>query len=64
MTNLTPLYKDICPSPYEISSIEAGLMLRGHKLALGSQLVPVLHSTDGVVLITQRVVPFLWWAQH
>lgn len=47
---LTPLDEDILPSSDEISSIEAGLILRRHKLSLRGQLVPVLHCAHGVVL--------------
>lgn len=50
LTYLTPLDEKIPPSSDEISGVEAGLVLCGHKLALGGQLVSVLHSADGVVL--------------
>lgn len=51
---LTPLNEKIPPSSNEISSVEAWLVLCGHKLPLGSQLVSVLHSADGVVLVGRR----------
>lgn len=54
MLYLTPLDEQVPASPDEVSSIEAGLVLRGHKLPLGSQLMSVLHSADGVVLQGQR----------
>lgn len=48
--HLTPLDEKVPPSSDEVGSIEAGLVLRGHKLPLGGQLVSVLHCADGVVL--------------
>ncbi len=49
-SHLTPLDKKIPPSSDEIGSIKAGLVLCGHKLPLGGQLVSVLHCADGVIL--------------
>lgn len=47
---LTPLDEKVSSSSDEIGSVEAGLVLCGHKLALSSQLVSVLHRADGIVL--------------
>lgn len=51
---LAPLYKQISPGSNEISSVEAGLVLRGHKLALSCQLVSVLHCADWILLKESR----------
>lgn len=61
-TYLTPLDKNVLPCTNEISSIEAGLVLRGHKLPLGSQLMSVLHCADGVVL--NRVTQYWFTLQQ
>lgn len=53
---LAPLYKQIPPSSNEISSVEAGLVLSGHKLALSCQLVSVLHCADWIVLKEPRLL--------
>lgn len=51
---LAPLYKQIPPSSNEISSVEAGFVLCGHKLALSCQLVSVLHCADWILLKETR----------
>lgn len=53
---LAPLHKQIPPSSNEISSVEAGLVLSGHKLALSCQLVSVLHCADWIVLKETRLL--------
>ncbi|KAG7218274.1 hypothetical protein INR49_010332 [Caranx melampygus] len=57
---LTPLDEKVPSSSDEISSVEAGLVLRGHKLALSSQLGPVdgLGPLDDDAFVTQNIAHF------
>lgn len=57
---LTPLDKDVLSSSDKISSVEARLVLRGHKLPLGGQLVSVLHGAYGIFLCQRTENNWLW----
>ena len=51
--HLTPLDENILPTADKVSSIKGRLKLSCNELSFESQLVSLLHTLDGIVVVVQ-----------